>query len=209
MKDLISVIIPIYNVEKYLNKCIDSIINQTYINIEIILINDGSTDNCGDICEEYKKMDNRIVVIHSKNKGVSSARNIGLEISKGKYILFVDSDDWLERDMIKELYNNLIKTKSQISICNYYEIINGNKYSNNLNIKESFNTEKFIEYAFDENYFRGYLWNKLFSRNIIFDENSLFIKFDENIHICEDLLFSFKVAQNANKICYIDKKLYN
>ena len=91
--DLVSIVVPIYNVEKYLKKCIDSIINQTYKNIEIILVDDGSTDNCGKICDEYTKTDNRIVVIHKKNGGLSDARNAGLDIAKGKYIAFVDSDD--------------------------------------------------------------------------------------------------------------------
>lgn len=208
MDDLISIIVPIYNVEIYLEKCLDSIINQTYKNIEIILINDGSPDNSKFICEKYKNMDNRIKLINSKNQGVSSARNRGLQISKGKYILFVDPDDWIEKNMIETLYTNLVKTKSDISVCNYYEVKNENKNSRNLLIEETFNTERFLYYSFNERYFRGYLWNKLYSRSVIFNNND-YVKFDKNIHICEDLLFNYKVALNTSKICYTDDKLYN
>ena len=115
LEDLISVIIPIYKVEKYLEKCLDSIIFQTYRNLEIILINDGSPDNCGYICDEYKKKDNRIIVIHKENGGLSSARNAGLERATGGFITFVDGDDYLALDMIEMLYQQLIKT--QVDLC--------------------------------------------------------------------------------------------
>ena len=103
MKDLISVIVPVYNVEKYLNKCLDSIISQTYTNLEIILIDDGSTDNCGKICDEYASKDKRIKVIHKENAGVSSARNYGIQCATGDWIMFVDSDDWIEFDAINSI----------------------------------------------------------------------------------------------------------
>lgn len=208
MNDLISIIVPIYNVEFYLEKCLDSIINQTYREIEIILINDGSSDDSKAICEKYESIDNRIRLINSVNKGVSSARNTGLEVSNGKYILFIDPDDWMEENMIEKLYTNLVKTNSDISVCNYYEVNNGNKYSNNLLIERVFDTEKFLYYSLDERYFRGYLWNKLYCRHVIFCDNN-HIKFDKNIHMCEDLLFNYKVALNSSKICYTDDKLYN
>lgn len=107
--DLISVIVPVYNVEKYLHKCINSILNQTYKNLEIILIDDGSTDNSGKICDEYALKDNRIKVIHKENGGLSSARNAGLDICSGDYIGFVDSDDYIAEDMYEYLYVNLKK----------------------------------------------------------------------------------------------------
>ena len=98
MEDLITIIIPIYNVEKYLRECLDSVINQTYKKLQIILIDDGSNDNSGKICDEYKEKDNRIEVMHKANGGVSSARNAGLKIAKGDYITFVDGDDYLDKD---------------------------------------------------------------------------------------------------------------
>ena len=106
---LISIIVPIYNVELYLEKCIESIINQTYKNLEIILVDDGSTDSCGKICDEYAKKDNRIKVIHKINGGLSDARNKGMEIAKGKYIGFVDGDDYVASDMYETLYKFSVK----------------------------------------------------------------------------------------------------
>ena len=103
LNELISIIVPVYNVEKYLKKCIDSILNQTYSNIEILLIDDGSTDNSGIICDNFKKRDSRIKVVHKKNSGVSSTRNYGLDLATGKYISFVDSDDFVECDFIENL----------------------------------------------------------------------------------------------------------
>ncbi len=114
---LISVIVPIYKVEKYLTKCIDSIIVQSYKNLEIILVNDGSPDNCSQICDEYEKKDMRIKVIHKENGGLSSARNAGLDIANGEYIGFVDSDDSIHEDMYKVLYNNLVENNADISQC--------------------------------------------------------------------------------------------
>lgn len=107
--DLISVIVPVYNVEKYLHKCINSIINQTYKNIEIILIDDGSTDHSGKICDEYRLIDSRIRVVHKNNGGLSSARNAGIDICSGKYIAFVDGDDYIAEDMYEYLYNNRVE----------------------------------------------------------------------------------------------------
>ena len=116
-QDLISVIVPVYNVENYLKRCLDSIINQTYQNIEIILIDDGSTDNSGNLCEDYKKIDNRIKVVHKTNGGLSDARNTGIKKAKGKYITFVDSDDYVEYDYVEYLYNLIKKYDTNISFC--------------------------------------------------------------------------------------------
>ena len=127
--DLISVIIPVYNIEKLLSKCIESVISQTYSNIEIILIDDGSTDSSGNICDEYLSKDSRIKVFHKKNGVLSSARNYGIKESTGNYLFFLDSDDFVDSNIIKKLYKNLIDTNSNISISNrinYYD--NGKKY---------------------------------------------------------------------------------
>lgn len=115
--DLVSVVIPIFNVEKYLEKCVNSLVNQIYKNLEIILVDDGSTDNSGNIANELSKSDNRIKVYHKKNGGLSDARNFGIKQAKGKYIGFIDSDDYIENEMYEFLYNNLIENKADISIC--------------------------------------------------------------------------------------------
>lgn len=116
---MISVIIPIYNVEEYLEKCVNSVLNQTYSDLEIILVDDGSTDNSGKICDELKNKDNRIIVIHQENQGLSAARNAGIAKALGEYIAFVDSDDYIMEDMYETLYKNLEKTDADISICKY------------------------------------------------------------------------------------------
>lgn len=124
---MISIIVPIYNVEKYLPKCIESIINQTYTDLEILLIDDGSTDNSGLICDKYASIDNRIRVIHKKNGGLSDARNVGLDICKGKYISFIDSDDYIELTMYEKMIKIMINQKVDIVSCNYNHIYNNNK----------------------------------------------------------------------------------
>ena len=107
MDELVSIIVPVYKVEKYLNRCIDSILNQTYINLEIILVDDGSPDNCGKICEEYAQKDNRVIVIHKENGGLSDARNKGLNIARGEFVSFIDSDDFIDKSMIEVLVKQL------------------------------------------------------------------------------------------------------
>jgi len=114
---MISVIVPVYKVEQYLRQCIESILNQTYQDLEILLIDDGSPDRCGIICEEYAKKDPRIKVFHTENHGLSAARNVGLQIAKGEYIGFVDSDDWIEPDMYEILLRRLEETDTDISVC--------------------------------------------------------------------------------------------
>ena len=113
----ISIIVPVYNVEKYLKKCVDSILGQTFTDFELLLIDDGSTDNSGSICDELAKTDNRIKVIHKENGGLSDARNIGIEVAKGDFIGFIDSDDYIDEDMYAFLYNNILKYDAELSMC--------------------------------------------------------------------------------------------
>ena len=123
--DLISVIVPVYKVEKYLRKCVDSILVQTYKNLEIILVDDGSPDNCGKICDEYAAKDSRIKVIHQQNGGLSAARNAGLDIATGEYIGFVDSDDYIAPDMYEKLYEALKKAGADLAVCNFIYVDSG------------------------------------------------------------------------------------
>lgn len=124
---LITVVVPVYNVENYISQCVNSIINQTYYNLQIILIDDGSTDLSGKICEEFVKKDNRVICIHQKNGGLAKARNTGIENAKGSYISFIDSDDYINTKMIESLYNSIIKYNSQISVCNGTSFYQGSK----------------------------------------------------------------------------------
>ena len=204
MKSLISVIVPIYNVEKYLKRCIDSIINQTYKNLEIILVDDGSLDNCSKICDEYSKKDKRIRVIHKANGGLSDARNTGLDQAKGKYICFIDSDDYIDINMIKELYTNLVKTKSDISICDFVSFDEKtekyNSYSNSIFIvKDSKYDLMFNEYRL----VTTVQWNKLFKREIF---DNLRFKYGK-IH--EDEFIICYELEKANKISFLLKPYYH
>ena len=165
--ELISIIIPVYKVEKYLEKCINSIIGQTYTNLQIILVDDGSPDNSGKICDKYAKEDSRIEVIHKSNGGLSEARNRGIEIAKGKYIGFVDSDDYIKEDMYEVLYNLIKKFQADVSICNLYDVIGDEKNIRNINegIKEYNRIDILKEVLMDKN-IQSYAWNKLYKKEL-------------------------------------------
>ena len=207
-EDLVSIIVPVYNVKKYLERCVNSIINQTYKKLEIILIDDGSTDGSGYLCDELKEKDSRIVVIHQKNEGVSNSRNKGIKISTGKYIGFVDSDDYIEKNMVKQLYKNATKTGSDISMCGYNII----KEDSNNYVKRKKDGEKKLLVSKNIDLFykmtnrtsKGFMWNKLFSREIFNN-----IEFNKNIKMCEDLLVNIQISNNMKKFCYDDIHLYN
>ena len=206
-KDLISVIVPVYNVDKYLPKCIDSIINQTYKNLEIILIDDGSTDSSPKICDEYMNKDSRIIVIHKDNGGLSSARNKGIEVAKGNLICFIDSDDYLELNMLEELKNNMDKYDSDIACCNFYDIKNE---VSSLRIKKDTNIEfvssekeKFINIQNEYSPLTYYAWNKLYKKEIF-----------NNIRFPEGRLYEYTyilcdIFDKANRISFTLKPLYN
>ena len=202
-KALISIIIPVYKVEKYLEKCIQSVINQTYENLQIILVDDGSPDNCGKICDEYAKKDHRIEVIHKSNGGLSDARNKGLEIAKGEYIGFVDSDDYIESDMYEVLYNLLKQYNADVSICNFYTVSQGKTAIKNANngIKEYNRIEILKEILLDNN-IQSYAWNKLYKKEL-FDE----IKYPVGKKY-EDIGTTFYLLEKCNKVVVTGKPEY-
>ena len=206
MKNKISIIIPVYNVKNYLKKCLDSVINQTYKNIEIILINDGSNDGSEKICYEYAKKYKEIVYISSENKGVSHARNIGIKRSTGEYIGFVDSDDFIEPNMYEILLKNAIKFNADISIGNY---TNKDKYDMQkiVNMARKLNTEEAISNLFSEKSIRGFLWNKLYKRELIIGKKEILL--NEKIKIMEDLLFNYYAFKNSKTIVYDSNELYH
>lgn len=169
-KEKISVLVPVYNAEKYLKKCIESILNQTYKNIELIIVNDGSNDNSYNIIEEYKNKDNRIKAVHTENKGVSHARNTCLDNASGAFFAFVDSDDYIEEDYLEILYNNLKKYNADISMCNCKTIEEDSNQSHikNFGINKVLvmNNEEAVENLFYYNYIRHSPWEKLYRRDI-------------------------------------------
>lgn len=204
----ISIIIPFYNVEKYIAKCIDSILTQTFTDFECILVNDGSPDNSPEICNEYAKKDERIKVIHKENGGVSSARNAGLNIAQGKWITFVDSDDWINDNYLKIMYDNAIKYDCDLSICGMQE------FNEDGNITKK--NELFPVMCFDKNnakktlldfkYFTTSAVCKLVKTKYI-RENEII--FDIAIKICEDGLFWFEIIDKIDKIVYDSTPCYN
>lgn len=209
MEDLISVIIPVYNVEKYLCQCIESVLNQTYENIEIILVDDGSVDCSPQICEEYALKDNRIVVIHKKNGGLSSARNAGIKICKGNYLCFVDSDDYIHQQMIEKLYYALKKTEADLVICGfkyvYDEEFQGQKKQICSKINnEVINSKEAMKRLFIINGWQYVVaWNKLYKTQTF---ENLFFK-EGYIH--EDEIIIHKIFEKNKKIVLISDVLYN
>lgn len=202
--DLISIIIPIYNVEEYLNRCVESIVKQTYKNIEIILVDDGSPDKCPTICEEWKKNDIRIKVVHKKNGGLSDARNEGLKISTGQYICFVDSDDYVAENFVEKLYFLIKKFNTDLAAVGICEFDKNKVISSNIEKEnvEIYSGEDAIKELFFDRTYSNYAWNKMYKK-------SLFevVKFPINRKM-EDLGTTYKIILDTNKIVYTNEKLY-
>ena len=204
MNPLISVIVPIFNVEKYLNRCVDSIINQTYENLEIILVDDGSTDGCPGICDDYAKKDSRIKVIHKENGGLSDARNAGMKVAIGEYISFVDSDDYVIPDFIEKMLSILISERSDIAECNvakFYEDGSRELLCENEEVN-SYSTSQGLSGLIAENPFKQHVWNKLYKADIAL--STLFPKGKLN----EDEFWTYRIFGKAEKVTKINKTMY-
>lgn len=204
---MISVIVPVYKVERYLHRCIDSIINQTYKDLEIILIDDGSPDRCGVICDEYSKKDSRIKVIHQTNKGLSSARNRGLDIVSGDYIAFVDSDDYLDNDMYETLLEVAESENADVVECGYRWIKpEGIRDLNNDRSIDTYNNLEALEALYFGEQISGgvsiVVWNKLYKSKLLKD-----IRFVDGLS--EDIEFTPKVYYAANRLVKYNYNFYN
>lgn len=198
----VSILSPCYNVEKYISQCLDSIIQQTYKNLQIILVDDGSTDNTLAILNQYASLDSRIEVHHQENKGVATARNELLSKVKGDYVLFVDSDDWIELDMVEFLIAKVTEENAEMAVC-------GNVVNNGIPKKnykeETWGKEKVIEEFLRHTNFNGSLWNKLFSVKLLKNNPT----FNPEISYGEDALFTWQLIQDVEKIIVTDKQLYH
>ncbi|MBQ8572725.1 MAG: glycosyltransferase [Ruminococcus sp.] len=199
---LISIIVPIYNIEKYLEECLQSLVQQTYKNIEIICVDDGSTDNSGEICKQFADSDERVIVISQKNKGAGAARNTALRMARGEYIGFVDSDDYVSKDMYQKLYDAIIKNDCDIASCNFCNVfknrIDAVEAKDNKSIYS--NTEILKLTAVHWKYY--IVCNKLFKRELIDG-----IEFPEGNSI-DDGFFTYQVFAKAKKIVWIEDVLY-
>ena len=199
----ISVIVPVYNAEKYLRRCIDSILNQTFTDFEVLLINDGSTDSSGVICDEYAKQDSRVRVFHKENGGVSSARNVGIQNMKGEYSIHCDSDDWIKVNMLDVLYNQAMISRADVIICDYYS----SKKDTYIRIVQNPTTldAKGVCRDILLGKLHGSTWNKLVKSNLIIKNK---IKFNEQISYCEDVLFNVQLLLTNPSVFYVNKALY-
>jgi len=203
MISLISVIVPIYNTEKYLPKCIESILTQTYKNIELILINDGSTDNSLNICNYYKYLDSRIIVIDKPNEGVSATRNLGIKIAKGDYIGFVDSDDYIEDNMYEVLLTQIETNKSLVCVMPSYTVNRLKKstsvYENGTTISGNEALKQLLMLRFPAS-----LCAYLYSKDVI---KKFYL--NEEIHFFEDFEFNYRILSSVSKVAICDQRLYN
>ncbi|WP_251549862.1 glycosyltransferase family 2 protein [Neobacillus muris] len=217
MNPKLSIIVPVYNVESYLNKCVDSILSQTFKDFELILVNDGSPDHCGAICDHYAERDIRVKVIHKKNGGLSSARNAGLDVAKGDYIGLIDSDDYIHEKMFEILLENARQHSSDIVVCDFIKVkenqyVNVNSSCKNGRVKHYSNIEALHQLFFrDENSYITnagnntkwvVVWNKIYKRQIFQGA-----RFNEG-RICEDEFIIHKLLYNSKKITAVSNQLY-
>ncbi len=214
MEASVSIIVPVYNQEKYLGQCIESIVRQTYSNFECILVDDGSTDNSPRICDEFAKKDSRIKVIHKANQGVSSARKDGYELATSEYICFVDSDDFLADDFVKVMIEKMIETGSDVCSCSHFQYDNGNVITNTYEFpslvidKQQILDEYLLPiigkiYADGYKNYPGYIWGKMYRRSLI----SCDCFPSERDFFPEDDLFHLYISKKINKAVFISDKL--
>lgn len=204
-RPLISIIVPVYNVEKYLDKCVDSIVKQSYENIQIILVDDGSLDRCPKLCDAWKKKDERIIVIHKCNGGLSDARNIGLEHASGDYIAFVDSDDYIDINMYQYLLDKMVEYDCDIIQCDFRKIDESDNYIKSFDMipkYSEFNREESIVSLIDESCINQMVWNKLYKR-FIFDD----LRFEVGKYN-EDDFFMYQALNKCKKVGCVDYKFY-
>ena len=203
LQPLISVIVPIFNAEKYLRQCIDSILSQTYKNLEIILVDDGSQDDCPSICDKYAAKDKRIIVVHKENGGVSSARNVGLQKATGEWIGWVDPDDWIEPNMYCEMLEKAQKWDAEITVCSRAEIYPDRKVIRSWTEDIVLSREKALAELLENDLMRDYCCDKLFRvvlwEKIVFPEGRIF----------EDIAVMFTLFERANKVACLSKQGYN
>jgi glycosyltransferase involved in cell wall biosynthesis len=201
---LVSVIVPIYRTEPYLARCLDSILSQTFHDIEVILIDDGSPDRCGSICDYYAALDSRVRVFHTPNRGVASARNLGLSQATGPYIGFVDSDDWIEPNMFEVLYRLIEQNTVDIAMCAHWsgtaDRPRAHHHSGAIHIWDE---KKFVEQLVRDEAITNHLWNKLFRREILLGSH-----FEEGRYF-EDVFFYTQILPSISKVIYVEQPLYH
>lgn len=210
-ENMVSIIIPVYNAEKYLHRCVDSVLKQTYQNLEILLIDDGSEDGSGAICDEYADQDCRVRVIHKENTGVSDTRNVGLDSASGEYILFVDSDDYIDEVMVENLFDRALKDNSDIVMCRYCIDRAGAISTINMHYKDEYAGFEDIRSGLLQLYYTDYhtglysLCNKLIKKSVYSTDG---VQFDTALKRGEDAWFVFQCLKRCNRVAYINEPYY-
>ena len=208
MRPMVSIIVPIYNAEQYLRRCVDSILNQEYTNYELLLVNDGSTDASGDICEEYGDQDPRVIVIQKENTGVSDSRNRALDRARGKYLQFLDSDDWITPDATRLFVRAAEEYGCDMVISDFYRVV-GERLSPKGDIEEEgvLTREEFAAHMMENpaDFYYGVLWNKLYRRDIV-EEHKL--RMDTDISWCEDFMFNLEYIRYAKVFYALHAPIY-
>lgn len=205
----VSIIVPIYNAESYIKTCLNSLLAQTWRKLEIILIDDGSVDGSGRICDEYATNNTKVKVIHKQNEGVSIARNVGLDVASGDYICFCDSDDYVEPNFVEILVSNIESQDVDISCCGYYRVISDKIFKNETTRKDDLQVltgQDMYTAVCTNRQVGGYPWNKLFKKSIINAGNPL--RFVENIAILEDHVFVLEYLKRCASMCFSEMQLY-
>lgn len=208
MRPMVSIIVPIYNAEQYLRRCVDSILNQEYTDYELLLVNDGSTDASGDICEEYGAQDPRVIVIQKENTGVSDSRNRALDRARGKYLQFLDSDDWITPDATRLFVRAAEEYGCDMVISDFYRVV-GERLSTKGDIEEEgvLTREEFAAHMMENpaDFYYGVLWNKLYRRDIVEEHN---LRMDTDINWCEDFMFNLEYIRYAKVFYALHAPIY-
>ena len=204
----VSIIVPIYNAEKALKRCVDSILNQEYTDFEVLLMDDGSKDSSAEICDQYAAKDSRVRVIHKPNSGVSATRNMALDMAQGTYIQFLDADDWITPEATKLFVRTMEENDCDLVISDFYRVV-GERLSRKGDIEEDrvLTRQEYAEHMMENpaDFYYGVLWNKLFRRDII---QQYQIRMDANVRWCEDFLFNMEYVLHAQRICALQVPLY-
>lgn len=205
MEELITVMIPAYNAEKYIARCVESLCMQTYKNIEILIVNDGSKDSTGTICLELEKKDARVRLVNQENGGEGAARNTGLREAKGRYLCFVDADDYVKPEFVELLYGNLKKHEAGLSICGFTELKEATVLNETKGKKQLLSQEQAMEMLLREDAFKGYVWNKIFDMNII---RKYQLQFDVTLAVWTDVLFVFQYMCHIEQVVFDPTPVY-
>ena len=208
MSPKVSVIVPVHNAQATLSRCINSIIHQEYTDLELLLIDDGSTDGSGAICDEFASQDERVMVVHKENSGVSDSRNLALSRARGVYLQFVDSDDWITPDATKRFVKTAEESGCDLVIADFYRVI-GERLSpkGNIDAAEPFSREQYAAYMMENpaDFYYGVLWNKLFRREIV---EQYHLRMDPSVSWCEDFMFNLEYIRHARVFSAIQIPLY-